>query len=78
MVGHVLASKRARQRVLLLDRDNSSLEVKRRSGAGAQRRCRAQVMTRDEAPPLTGRGSSAPAPREDCTPLASPRLARFK
>ena len=36
MVGHVLASKRARQRVLLLDRDNSSLEVKRRSGAGAR------------------------------------------
>lgn len=55
-VAHALGVKLARtgKRVLLLDRDNSRREVRRRLRAwGAGEAPTLKVMTRDEAPPLT-------------------------
>jgi hypothetical protein len=58
MLAHALAVKLARRgfRVLLLDRDNSPRDVKRRlQGWGAEKAAGLRVMTRDEVPPLTDR-----------------------
>jgi hypothetical protein len=57
--------ERAGKRVLLLDRDNSKREVKRRLrawGGGTADRARFKVMGRDEVPPLTDTAAWAQFP----------------
>jgi hypothetical protein len=62
LVAHAVAVKHARagRRVLLIDRDNSRREVKRRLRAwGADETPALKVMTRDHAPALTDRAAWA-------------------
>jgi hypothetical protein len=68
LLGHALAAKLARVglRVLLIDRDNSRREVKRRLRAWGVEDCPTlKVLTRDEAPPLTDRAAWARFPLTD-------------
>jgi hypothetical protein len=68
LLAHALAVKQARagRRVLLIDRDNSRREVKRRLRAWGVEDCPTlKVLTRDEAPPLTDRSAWARFPLTD-------------
>jgi putative DNA primase/helicase len=67
---HALAVRLARRdvRVLLLDRDNSRREIRRRLegwGAGQDDASNLKVLTRDQAPPLTDREAWARFPVEE-------------
>jgi hypothetical protein len=68
LLAHVLMAKQARagRRVLLIDRDNSRREVKRRLAAWGVDDCPTlKVLTRDEAPPLTDHAAWARFPATD-------------
>ena len=68
LIAHALAAKQARagRRVLLIDRDNSRREVKRRLRAWGVEDCPTlKVLTRDDAPPLTDRAAWARFPLTD-------------
>ncbi len=68
LLGHALAAKQARagSRVLLIDRDNSRREVKRRLRAWGVEDCPTlKVLTRDDAPPLTDHAAWARFPLTD-------------
>jgi hypothetical protein len=67
-VAHAIAARQARlgRRVLILDRDNSRREVKRRLRAwGAAETPTLRVLTRDQVPPLTERDAWRTFPFRD-------------